>query len=209
MKKYVITIARGFGTGGKVIAGQLAESLGIPCYENRILTYASQLSGEDESKFREVDEKLRGSYLSALLRKIPKMITPKPMEGHFVSDDKLFEYQKQIIEELADTESCIIVGKCADAILRDRENVVSFYIEAPRQYCVKRIMERMQVNEEEANKLIAKTDAYRADYYRYYTGGEEWTNPTHYDFVINSEKVGHDNCVKFMKYYIEEKFREM
>ena len=178
MSNFVVTFARGFGTGGKEIASKLAKELGIHCYENRILTLASQLSGLDEQLFQEVNEKVRahGSFAS-FLRGLPRSRQYITRNEKFVSDDTLFEYQKQIIENLADTESCVIVGKCADWVLRGRDNVVSVYVEAPRDFCVKRTMEHMGVTEETANATIAHTDKYRADYYKYYTHGNYWTNP--------------------------------
>ncbi len=204
---YVITIARGFGTGGKVIAQTLADELGIPCYEHRILTFAAQLAGEDESKFVKHDERLSTKSIANIFHNITRSTKIHP-EGRFISDDNIFDYQKQIIEQLADTESCIIVGKCADWILKDRKNVISVYIEAPRRYCLKRIESRMNVSEEEANRLISNTDKYRADYYHYYTQGNNWTNPVNYDLTLNSERVGHDNCIKVIKNYIKIKFGE-
>ncbi|MGN1187846.1 MAG: AAA family ATPase [Lachnospiraceae bacterium] len=204
---YVITIARGFGTGGKVIAQTLADELGIPCYEHRILTFAAQLAGEDESKFVKHDERLSTKSIANIFHNITRSTKIHP-EGRFISDDNIFDYQKQIIEQLADTESCIIVGKCADWILKDRKNVISVYIEAPRRYCLKRIESRMNVSEEEANRLISSTDKYRADYYHYYTQGNNWTNPVNYDLTLNSERVGHDNCIKVIKDYIKIKFGE-
>lgn len=203
-ERYVITIARGFGTGGKVIAQTLADELGIPCYEHRILTLAAQLAGEDESKFVKHDERLSSKSVANIFHNITRSTKIHP-EGRFISDDNIFDYQKQIIEQLADTESCVIVGKCADWILKDRKNVVSVYIEAPRRYCLKRIMTRMNVSEDEANKLISSTDKYRADYYHYYTGGNYWTNPVNYDLTLNSERVGHDNCIKIIKDYLKIK----
>ncbi|MDD6269758.1 MAG: cytidylate kinase-like family protein, partial [Oscillospiraceae bacterium] len=146
MGNFVVTFARGFGTGGKVIASKLAADLGIHCYENRILTLASQMSGLDKNVFQEVNEKLRSSGgFSSLMRGLPRSRKYISRNEKFVSDDKLFEYQKQIITNLADTESCVIVGKCADYILRGRDNVVSVYIEAPRDFCIKRTMENMGV----------------------------------------------------------------
>ena len=121
----------------------------------------------------------------------------------FVSDDTLFEYQRQIIENLADTESCVIVGKCADYILRGRENVISVYVEAPRDFCLKRTMEHMHVSKEVAEATIKQTDQYRADYYKYYTHGNYWTNPINYDITLNSEKIGIENCVKLLKEYLK------
>ena len=123
----------------------------------------------------------------------------------FVSDDALFAYQKQIIENLADSESCVIVGKCADWILRGRKNVVRIYVEAARPFCVRRTMEHMGVSEETANNTIARTDRYRADYYRYYTGGCERTNPVSYDMVLNSEWMGIENSVEMIQYYLQLK----
>lgn len=206
MDKFVVTFARGFGTGGKEIASKLAADLGIHCYENRILTLASQMSGLDEKLFEEVNEKIRanGSFAS-FLKGLPRSKHYITRNEKFVSDDTLFEYQKKIIENLADTESCVIVGKCADWVLRGRENVVSIYVEAPRDFCVKRTMEHMGVNEETANATIEHTDKYRADYYKYYTNGNYWTNPVNYDMTLNSEKIGIDDCVKLIKEYLKIK----
>lgn len=209
MENYVITVARGFGSGGKQIASKLAKELGIHCYENRILTLASQMSGLDEQLFLEVNEKMREKKASSFLRGLPITSRPKPEEREFASDERLFEIQKQIIEHLADNESCIIVGKCADWILKDRDNVVSVYIEAPRRYCLREIMERMGVNEATAHKSIEQTDKYRAAYYEHYTGGNYWTNPVNYDLTLNSERVGMENCVNIILDYLKMKFPDI
>ncbi len=204
MGNYVVTFARGFGSGGKEIASKLAQELGIHCYENRILTLASQLSGLDENLFNEVNEKIRtNAGFSSFLRGLPRSRHYISRNEKFVSDDTLFEYQRQIIENLADTESCVIVGKCADYILRGRENVISVYVEAPRDFCLKRTMEHMHVSKEVAEATIKQTDQYRADYYKYYTHGNYWTNPINYDITLNSEKIGIENCVKLLKEYLK------
>lgn len=203
---YVVTFARGFGTGGKEIASKLAKELGIHCYENRILTLASQMSGLDEEVFREVDEKIRNKGgFSSFLRGLPKAKSYIARNEKFVSDDKLFEYQSKIIKNLAETESCVIVGKCADYVLRGNPRVVSVYIEAPRAFCLKRTMEKMRVTEEVAAATITQTDKFRADYYEYYTGGNYWTNPVNYDITLNSEKVGIEGCVEMVKHLLEVK----
>lgn len=206
MDNYVITFARGFGTGGKEIASKLAKELGIHCYENRILTLASQLSGLDENLFEEVNEKIRSTGgFSSFLKGLPRTKHYLSRNEKFASDDTLFEFQKKIIENLAETESCVIVGKCADWVLRGRDNVVSVYIEAPRDFCIRRTMENMGVTEGTASATIEHTDKYRADYYKYYTHGNYWTNPVNYDMTLNSEKVGVDNCVKVIKDYLQIK----
>ena len=203
MDKFIVTFARGFGTGGKAIASQLAKDLGIHCYENRILTLASQLSGLPENVFQEVNEKMRetGGFTS-FLRGLPRYKHYITRNEKFVSDDRLFEYQSQIIRELAEKESCVIVGKCADYVLRDKPNVVNIYIEAPRVFCVNRTIANMGVTEAVANATIERTDRFRADYYKYYTHGNYWTNPVNYDLTLNSERVGIENCVKTIEQYL-------
>ncbi len=190
-KKFVITIARGFGSGGKQIARELAHRLGIPCHEHDILTLAAEKSGLDRQKFAEADEKIvKHSLLHTL-------------SENFVPNDVLFEHQTNIIRELAEKESCVIVGKCADYVLQDMENVFSFYIEAPRAVCLKNVMDKMDISEAEANELISTTDKYRADYYKYYTGGNYWTNPVNYDLTLNSGKLGAENCIKVITDYVK------
>lgn len=207
MDNYVITIARGFGSGGKQIGIKLADDLGINCYENRILALASMESGYDESLFE--DEKLNGNALTNALAKIPRSLSPRPVITKFASNPELFECQANIIRKLAETESCVIVGKCADYILRDYPNVISVYIEAPREFCLVRIENRMMISSRKANELIEKTDKYRAEYYKYYTGGNSWTNPVNYDLTLNSERVTIDNCVQLIKDYIKIKFGDI
>lgn len=209
MKNFVITVARGFGSGGRQIAAKLADELHIHSYDNRILTLASQYSGYDEHYFREANETLNGSLVAKQLSALPKMLNPNANLSKFMSDDRLFEYQKQIIKKLAESESCIIVGKCADHVLKDYDNVISVYVEAPRFYCLKRVMERMpDITFEEAEHLITTTDKYRADYYKYYTQGNYWTNPVNYDLTFNNARLGDDKCVKLIKECMKVKFGE-
>ena len=206
---FVITVARGFGSGGKEIASKVAEKLGIHCYENRILTLASNLSGIEESTFSDVNEKIRDktkTSFSSFLSKLPRTKEYITRNERFISDDKLFDYQKEIINQLADTESCVIVGKCADWILKDRQNVISIYVEAPRPFCVQRTMDNMNVSSEVANNTIEKTDQYRALYYSYYTSGNYWTNPVNYDITINSDRIGIDMSVELILDYVKIKF---
>ena len=197
-ENFVITIARGFGSGGKEIAHAVAKKLGVKCYEHSILTLASHLSGVDRSLFAEADEKLlKPSFIHTL----KETLSPHP-EAHFVSNDQLFSYEAQIIKGLAASESCVIVGKAADFVLKDFENVFSFYIEAPRDFCLENVMRKMDVTEDEAHKLISDTDKYRAEFYKYVTGGNYWTNPVNYDMTLNTKKVGKENCVKVIANYV-------
>lgn len=206
MKNIVITIARGFGSGGKYIGTKLADELGIPCYDRQLLTLASEQSGIDENLFVEADERLNGSALVRKLRSIPFSNILEPHEKSFLSDNNLFNIQSSILRKLSETESFVVIGKCADYILRPYDNVVSFYVEAPRGACIKSIMERAKVDRDRAEKMIVRTDRYRAEYYEYYTKGGNWTNPMNYDLTLNSARIGRDKCVDVMKDFIDLKF---
>ena len=203
MQKYVITIARGFGSGGKEIGVKLAERLGIPCYEQQILKMASETSGINETLFNLADEKV---FVQDKLKGLPFNYVVEPSDKRFTSNNNLFNIQSQIIKQLAGEMSFIVIGKCADYVLRDFCNVASFYIEAPRADCVASITKKMGVTEAEAHRLIAKTDKYRADYYKHYTKGNYWTNPVNYDMTLNSARVGRDRCVDVMESYVKAKF---
>ncbi len=206
MKKYVITIARGFGSGGKDIGNRLSKELGIPCYEREILEMAADGAGLQLGVFSQVDEKLRTNNILKRIRTLKMDYMIEPSDKRFVSDDNLFYIQSEIIRTLARTQSCIIVGKCADYVLRNFDNVISVYIEAPRAACVAEIVNKLNVTEKEAHKLIKKTDRYRSNYYSYYTRGRKWTNPINFDMTLNSDRVGRENCVKIIKDYVRVKF---
>lgn len=208
MKNYVITIARGFGSGGKEIAQKLSERLGISWYERQILKFASEKSGITEGIFDESDEKIKGHMISKLIHAIPNKYVVEATSNKFTSDINLFNIQAEIIESLAKTESCIIVGKCANILLKDYDNVISIYIEAPRAACVRSVMSKIGVEEEEAHKLILKTDKYRYDYYKFYTGGKDWRDPVAYDMTLNSDRIGRDKCVDIICDYVKIKFDE-
>lgn len=209
MDNFVITIARGFGSGGKQIGLALSKQLGIPCYESQILSMASNYSGINKDLFFQVDEKLRGYHLiKRLMKSANKDDIVEPTDKSFISDVNLYNIQAKIIKELAKQQSCIIIGKCANHLLRDYENTVSVYIEAPRAFCVKNVIERLGVTEEEAHRMIYQTDRYRADYYKYYTGGETWTNPVLYDMTLNSDRMGMDKCTELIIQYLKVKLGE-
>lgn len=205
MDNYVITIARGFGSGGKSIARELGQRMNIPCYEDEILRMASDTSGINQAFFQERNEKLRGGLLTKALKGIPSTQVLSPSDKDFVSDVNLFNFQAEIIRSLAVSESCIIVGKCADYVLEGYERVIRVYVDAPRDACIESIIKKMGVTADEANHLIVKTDKYRADYYKYYTGGRDWTNPTNYDIFINSKRVGRENCAAVIEMYAKFK----
>ncbi len=206
MDNYIITIARSFGSGGREIAALLSEKLGIPYYERQILTMASQMSGIDESEFVEVDEKIQGSYILKTLTKLPNTNVLRPESRKFVSDLNLFNIQAEIIKKLSKTQSCIIVGKCADYILRDNNNVLSVFVDAYPQDCISHIRERIYVSDDRAAEMKRRTDKYRTSYYKYYTRGENWRDIMNYDMFLNTSKLSKKKCADIIAKTVKIKF---
>ncbi len=207
MENVVITIARQYGSGGKTIGAMLAKDLGVNCYSREILKLASEESGINERLFGEKDERLKiPSWFKPLKRPYEGDLIPPESSG-FVSDDNLFNYQAKIIKDLAGSESCVIVGRCADYVLRNYPNVISVFIHADREFCIERALERNSMTRKEMEKFIAKTDKYRGDFYKYYTG-REWTDARNYDLCLDSGKLGFEKCVEEIKSYKKIRFGE-
>lgn len=204
MKNFVITIARGFGSGGKQIGLKIASDLNIRLMDKELLQLASIESGISEELFALADEKLN----HGLLAQVPdrehygNVLTPE--NSKFVSDMNLFNYQVKILKMLAQTESFIVMGKAANFVLRGLPNVLSVSIQAPFGDCVKAIMERSGMTESEAGRAVRHTDKYRSDYHKYYTG-ENWKDPIGYDLCLNSARIGRDQCAEIIKASVEKK----
>lgn len=202
MDNYIITIARGYGSGGKTIGKELAKTLGIPCYDREILQMASDDSGINESLFHQADEKVANSLFKKKGTYVGGVIPPE--DSDFVSDENLFNYQAKIIKEKAMTESCIFIGRAADYILRTFPNVVSVNIQAPFDICVAEIAERSSLTLKEAERKVRKIDKYRSDFYSHYTG-LDWRDPANYDICINSAKLGWQKCAEAIILFTEFK----
>ena len=207
MEKVIITIARQYGSGGKTIGQMLANDLGIPFYSREILRLASDDSGIREELFNQADEKLRSNPLFGASKKVYTGGLISPESEEFVSSDYWGIYPAKVIKELAEKGSCVIVGRCADFVLKDRADVVSVFVHAPADYCMERAMERNDMSRKEMEKFIAKTDKYRGDFYHYYTGNV-WNDARNYDLCLNSSKLGFEKCVEEIKAYIKVRFEE-
>lgn len=198
-KKHIITIARGFGSGGKTIAQKLSKTLGIKYYDRELIRLASEDSGINEALFNLVDE----TYTVSLFKKYRSEEILPPSSEEFTSKENLFNFQAEIIRRLADREeSCIIVGRCGDYILRERRDVVRVFIHAAHPHCVERVMARYGVDAQEAERLIAKTDKARAQYYKYYTG-TEWIDARNYDLCLNTSTMSDDECIQIIMEYLK------
>lgn len=205
MKHVIITIARQYGSGGKTIGQKIAEDLNIDCYEREIIRMAADDSGINEYLFSNVDERIQTSSLFKF-KNIYKGQLISPESDGFTSNDNLFNYQAKVIKKLAEQKSCVIIGRCADFILKDYPNVVSVFVHANKEFCLERARERVSMPEKELIKYIEKTDKYRGDYYKYHTG-HEWYDLRNYDLSLDSGKLGFDKCVEEIKNYIDIRFK--
>lgn len=199
MDNFVITIARGYGSGGRQIGKKLAERLNVKFYDKELLKLASEKSGIKEELFGEADEKAKGGLFSR-----PKVYTGEiipPSDRKFVSDENLFNFQAEIIRELASKESCVIVGRCADFVLKNYVNVLSVFIWADVDSCVKNVLKYTDVTDD-IEALINKIDKERSAYYKSHTG-REWTDIRNYDLCLNTGDIGIDKCVDIICDYLK------
>lgn len=204
MNNIVITIERQYGSGGKSIGKELAEKLNVNYYNRDIIKLASEESGIDEALFAKVDEKLVNNNIFKL-KKIYTGDLLSPTSDNFTSDNNLFNVQANTIKKLAKNESCVIIGRCANHILKDYNNVVSVFVHADDNFCQSRIRERVSLPEKDIPKFIEKTNKYRNDYYKYHTG-HEWFDLRAYDLCLDSGKLGFDKCVDEILAYIKVRF---
>ena len=205
MKHFVITIARGYGSGGSHIAHKLCNRLGIKYYDTEILDMASNLSSINEKYFYEANEKIKKGFLSVNNKKghyTGKIYSVE--DKQYLSNENLFSYRAKVIKDIAieNNVSCVIIGKAANYIIGSLKNVVTINIQAPLDKCINNISERVLLNKKEARELILKTDKYRSDYYHYYTGGE-WNDPKEYDLTINTGSIDEDYAVEIIVDYLK------
>lgn len=213
MDNYVITIARGFGSGGKAIGLLLSDMLGVPCYDKEILQIAADTSGINESYFFDSDEKVTNGF-RLLFKKINgtgghyKDYPFKPENRKFTSNENLFNFQADVLRHLGKTESCIIIGRASNYILKDYANALHVNIQAPLENCVHETMRRMQIEYGEALQTVQKSDKYRADFYYYYTG-EEWNNPVNYDICLNTQRFDYQTCADIIVESLKLRFKDL
>ncbi len=198
----VITIGRKFGSGGRLIGQKLAESLQIPFYDKELVTLAAKEAGMDENVFSNIDERAVNSLMYALSMGIYNMGNTFSPLGSMPDNDRLYIAQHKIIADIAKKGSCVIVGRCADYILKDAKNCINVFIYAPLKDRIKRACEIYKLPPETAEETVKKTDKTRANYYNFYTA-RKWGNTENYDLCIDSSKLGIDGSVELIKKYVE------
>lgn len=206
MENHVITIARSYGSGGRKMGRLLAKELGYEYYDREILRIASDESGISEELFNQADENKR-LPLFRIAREVYSGEVIPPDSDDFISNENLFRYQAKIIRELAATRDCVIVGRCANFILRGRDNVINVFVSAPVVDCVRRVMDTDGLNLEEAERRIKKIDKRRADYFKYFTG-RQWHDAALYDLCLNTGHMSEQKCVDVVRAYMDARFEE-
>ena len=206
MENRVITIARSYGSGGRKMGRLLAKELGYEYYDREILRIASDESGISEELFNQVDERQHLPLFRIAREAYTGEVIP-PDSDDFISNENLFRYQAKIIRDLAKEESCVIIGRCADYVLKDYPNVLSVFIHAPKEYCLEGAAKKHSMSPKELERFINKTDKHRAEYYKYHTG-REWTDARNYDLCLDSSKLGYERCVDEIISYMKVRFPE-
>ena len=197
-ENYVITIGREYGSGGREIAEKLAKSLGISFYDKNLINKVAEKTGYQVEILDKADEKAAHPLFSAY------NIPPGLDVGTI--NDRLFSCQSSIIKELAQKESCVIVGRCADYVLRDMNNVLNVFIQAPMEARIARIMDRYLIDVPNiAKKEIQREDKIRRSYYQFYTD-RKWGGNLGHHLVIDSSVLGVDGTVDLIRYMAGKRF---
>lgn len=204
--RMILTIGRQFGSGGREIGMKLAKLLGIGYYDKELIAVAARESGLCTEVFEKADERASSGMAYAFTMGYPYMGMFMPYND-ILSNDELFRIQSEAIRNLAAKESCVLVGRCADYILRDNPACISFFIHNNPEIRVQRIVESMGVSVEEAKNLMTKTDKGRASYYNYYTN-KTWGASASYNLSIDASILGIDDTVDFIKTFVERKLRK-
>lgn len=203
MEKIIINIGRQIGSGGRIIAKQLAEEFNCKFYDKEILNLAAQESGFSEEFFEQNDE--QKGFLKNLFHIHLPLIGGGNFYNNTFSQENLYKFQSDAIHEAAQEGNCVFVGRTADYILRDMKNVVNVFITANIDQRIQRVCKRQELTRNEARKFIKEHESERATYYNYYTG-KKWGHSESYDLCINSSILGIEDTEKFIADFIRKRF---
>ena len=188
MKHIVITIGREYGSGGRLIAKRLSEEMGITFYDKQLITEVAKKTGFSENFIRDTEhQRPTNSFLYDLYTTVATPSVP----------DQVFIAQAKVIKAAAARESCVIVGRCADYILREEPHVLKVFVNAPLDQRIKRAREEYGVTEPNLESYVIWQDKARASYYNYFATGR-WGQSREYDLCVNS-RIGIDTAVKVIK----------
>ncbi len=197
----VITISRQYGSGGRDVGKKLAEQLGIPFYDNELITRAAKESGFAEIAFAKAEEKASNSLLYSIAMGMNAYGNQDFGFSSLSLDDKIFLAQSDVIRKIADEGPCVIVGRCADYILKDFDNVLHVFVHAGLDFRIKRAVELYGVSSGKAAEDVMRYDKRRANYYNYHTS-EKWANLFNYDISVRTDLIGVDTAVKVISEFV-------
>lgn len=190
MKRRIVTISREFGSGGRTIGKELAKKLGIACYDQELIEKVAQESGLSEQYIREQGEyTARGGWLASAL-------AGRDASGRSMQDE-LWLVQRQVILDLAERESCVIVGRCADYILREEADCLTVFVHASLPKRAQRIVRQYGEREDAPEKRLRDKDKRRASYYQMYTN-MTWGDVHNYQIALDSGELGIETCVRLL-----------
>lgn len=200
--KTIITIGRQLGSGGRTIGKKLAERLGIAYYDRELINLASKESGICGEFFEKADEKTSGGLLKAFAMGF-SMNSAIFQNNDYLSNESLFQIQSDVIRKVAAEGSCVLVGRCADYILRDESNCLNVFVTARMEDRIKRVLEyNNDLKENEVEEFINKADKSRSAYYNYYTD-KVWGAAASYDLCVNSSYYGIEATVDYILTFLE------
>lgn len=199
----IVTVGRQYGSGGREIGQKIADHYGIPFYDNELITRAAKESGFAEETFAKAEDKATNSLLYSLAMGINVYGNQDFGFTGLSLDDRIFLAQSDVIRKVAEEGPCVIVGRCADYVLKERENIVNLFVKASMSFRLERVVKEYGEEEKKAADIILKNDKRRANYYSYHVG-EKWTDLNNYDLVIRSDFAGIEQSVKCICGYLGE-----
>lgn len=202
MKKKIVTISRQYGSGGRYIGENLAKAMCVPCYDEKLIDMVAKESGFAQSFVAEKGERMTGSLLFNIASSLSFANNVFSTNNGVTLQDEIYFTQNRIIKELADKGPCVIVGRCADYILREREDCLNVFIFADNESKIERAEKYFNITREEAPAVLKKKDKARANHYKYYTD-QEWGMASNYDLCLNSGLIGIEGCVKAIQQVLE------
>jgi len=204
MKHMIINVGRQVGAGGQEIGRMLAEDFDAKFYDRELLNLAAKESGFSEKFFKQNDEKK--GFLRGLLNVQTPHLSGGNLYGSNFSQERLFQFQSDAIRKVAQEDSCVFLGRCADYVLRDFDNVVNVFITASMDFRIQLVSKVKELDDEHARKLIEHVESRRAQYYNYYTG-KKWGAAESYDLCIDASILGLEETEKLIAEFIRKKFR--
>ena len=199
-KKVIITISRQYGSGGKMIGEKLAQSLGIACYDKVFLENISKKLGVSGAFFTDENRGENGLYEVGNRSRLSAVTA-------LTVNNEVYESAAKLIREIAAKESAVIVGRCGDYVLKDQENVLSLFIYADKKERMQRGIELYHLDEKNVEETMQRFDRKRAHFYEFYTD-RKWGAVTNYSMMVNTSKMGIDECVRYLSALVREMQRE-